>query len=43
MLDTTEQQRIVQEVFAATGRTLPLDDPIVLVALIVDPEFETVV
>lgn len=33
MLDTTEQQRIVQEVFAATGRTLPLDDPIVLAAL----------
>jgi hypothetical protein len=33
MLDSAEQQRIVQEVFAATGSTLPLDDPIVLAAL----------
>lgn len=33
MLDSAEQQRIVQDVFAATGRTLPVDDPIVLAAL----------
>lgn len=33
MLDSMEQQRIVQDVFAATGRTLPRDDPIVLAAL----------
>lgn len=33
MLDSAEQQKIVQDVFAATGRTLPVDDPIVLAAL----------